>query len=121
MPETLLCNRPTLSCWSTRCSASSVLPAVFFAILLSNQHGVHYESGGPERHLHKKDGLVILLTPAQVQRSAQVFLLQSGIPVATPRPAGKGCGRRAGYRPTPRKRYAIVFKTKKTQPQPMIC
>jgi hypothetical protein len=75
----------------------------------------------PAWHPHKKDGQVKPLTPAQVQRSAQVFLLQSGTPAANPRPAGKGCGRQTGYHPAPRKRYEIVFKTKKAQNQPNIC
>lgn len=70
---------------------------------------------------HKKDGQDKPLTPSQVQRSAQVFLLQAGTPAANTRPAGKGPGRQKGYRPPPRKRFDIVFKTKKTQNQPKIC
>jgi hypothetical protein len=68
-----------------------------------------------------KDGQVHPLTPAQVQRSALVFLLQSGTPARNTRPAGKGPGRQNGYRPAPRKRYEVVFKTKKAQKQPQIC
>ena len=75
----------------------------------------------PAWHPHKKDGQDRPLTPAQVQRSAQTFLLQSGTPAASPRPAGKGHGRQKGYRPAPRKRFKIVFKTKKAQNQPNIC
>jgi len=75
----------------------------------------------PAWHPHKKDGQVKPLTPAQVQRSAQTFLLQSGTPAANPRPAGKGRGRQKGFRPAPRKRYVIVFKTNKAQNQPKIC
>jgi len=75
----------------------------------------------PAWHPHKKGGQVKPLTPAQVQRSAQIFLLQSGTPAANPRPAGKGQGRQKGFRPAPRKRYKIVFKTKKAQNQPKIC
>jgi Transposase DDE domain len=75
----------------------------------------------PAWHPHKKDGQVQLLTPAQVQRSAQIFLLQSGTPAAKPRPAGKGRGRQTGYRPAPRKCFDIVFKTQKTHSQPKIC
>lgn len=75
----------------------------------------------PAWHPRKKDGQDKPLTPAQVQRSAQTFLLQSGTPAANTRPAGNGPGRQKGYRPTPRKRYEIVFKTKKTQNQPKIC
>lgn len=75
----------------------------------------------PAWHAHKKDGQDKPLTPLQVQRSAQIFLLQSGTPAANPRPAGKGSGRPKGYRPAPRKPYKIVFKSKKAQNQPKIC
>jgi len=75
----------------------------------------------PAWHPHKKDNQDKPLTPAQVQRSAQVFLLQSGTPAANTRPAGKGCGRQKGYHPTPRKRFDVVFKTQKAQNQPKIC
>jgi len=75
----------------------------------------------PAWHPHKKDGQDKPLTPAQVQRSTQVFLLQSGTPAPATRPAGKGSGRQKGYRPAPRKRFDIVFKTKKAQKQPKIC
>lgn len=75
----------------------------------------------PAWHPHKKEGQDKPLTPAQVQRSAQVFLLQSGTPAANTRPAGKGCGRQKGYHPTPRKRFELVFKTKKTQHQLNTC
>jgi len=75
----------------------------------------------PAWHPHKKDGQDKPLTPAQVQRSAQAFLLQSGTPAANPRPAGKGPGRPKGYHPDPRKRFEIVFKTQKAQNQPKIC
>jgi hypothetical protein len=75
----------------------------------------------PAWHPHKKDGQVKPLTPSQVQRAAQAFLLQSGSPASNTRPAGKGLGRQKGYRPAPRKRYEIVFKTKKTQKQPQTC
>lgn len=75
----------------------------------------------PAWHPHKKHGQVKLLTPAQVQRSAQVFLLQSGTPAANTRPAGKGRGRQKEYHPLPRKRFEVVFKTKKTRHQPNIC
>jgi len=75
----------------------------------------------PAWHPHQKDGQDKPLTPSQVQRSAQVFLLQAGTPAANPRPAGKGRGRQKGYRPAPRKRFEVVFKTKRTQTQPKIC
>ncbi|HEX5837279.1 MAG TPA: transposase, partial [Anaerolineales bacterium] len=67
----------------------------------------------PAWHPHKKDGQDRPLTPAQVQRSAQAFLLLSGSPAPNTRPAGKGTGRQNGYHPAPRKRYEIVFKTKR--------
>lgn len=75
----------------------------------------------PAWHPHKKDGQLKPLTPSQVQRSAQIFLSQSGTPAANTRPAGKGSGRQKGYHPVPRKRYEIVFKSKKAQKQPKIC
>jgi len=75
----------------------------------------------PAWHPHKKDGQLKPLTPSQVQRSAQIFLSQSGTPAANTRPAGKGSGRQKGYHPVPRKRYQIVFKSKKAQKQPKIC
>jgi len=75
----------------------------------------------PAWHPHQKDGQVQPLTPAQVQRSAQTFLLQFGTPAAHPRPAGKGHGRQKGYHPTPRKRFDIVFKTKQAHSLPKIC
>jgi hypothetical protein len=75
----------------------------------------------PAWHPRKKDGQDKPLTPSQIQRSAQVFLLQSGTPAASTRPAGKGHGRQNGYRPAPRKRFDVVFKTKKNQKQAKIC
>lgn len=75
----------------------------------------------PAWHPRRKNGQDKPLTPAQVQRSAQAFLLHSGTPAANPRPAGKGRGRQTGYRPAPRKRFEVVFKTKKAQKQPNIC
>jgi hypothetical protein len=75
----------------------------------------------PAWHPHKKEGQDKPLTPSQVQRSALTFLLQSGTPATNPRPAGKGIGRQKGYRPAPRKRFDVVFKTKKAQNQPKIC
>jgi len=75
----------------------------------------------PAWHPRKKDGQDKPLTPAQVQRSAQIFLLQSGTPAADTRSAGKGRGRQKGYRPAPRQRFKVVFKTKKMQNQPKIC
>jgi len=75
----------------------------------------------PAWHPHKKDGMDKPLTPSQVQRSAQAFLLQSGTPAANRRSAGKGVGRQKGYRPAPRQRFEVIFKTKKTQTLPQTC
>lgn len=75
----------------------------------------------PAWHPHKKNGQDKPLTPSQVQRSAQAFLLQSGTPAPNTRPAGKGWGRQKGYHPAPRKRFDVVFKTKKAQNQPKTC
>ena len=72
----------------------------------------------PAWHPHKKEGQVKPLTPAQVQRSAQAFLLQSGTPAASTRRAGKGRGRQKGYQPAQRERYDIVLKGKKAQRLP---
>jgi hypothetical protein len=58
------------------------------------------------------------LTPFQVQRSALAFLLELGTPAATPRPAGKGIGRPKNYRPAPRTRYPVIFKSKKVPLSP---
>jgi hypothetical protein len=59
-----------------------------------------------------------MLTPYQVQRSALAFLLELGTPAATPRPAGKGMGRPKNYRPAPRTRYPVIFKSKKVPKSP---
>lgn len=75
----------------------------------------------PAWYPRKKEGQDKPLTPSQVQRSAQAFLLQSGTPAPNTRPAGKGSGRQKGYCPPPRKRYEIVFKSKMAQIQPKIC
>jgi hypothetical protein len=75
----------------------------------------------PAWYPRKKDGQDKPLTPSQVQRSAQAFLPQAGTPAPATRPAGKGCGRQMGYHPAPRKRFELVFKSKKTQCQPKIC
>ena len=72
----------------------------------------------PAWHPGKKDGQAKPLTPAQVQRSVQLFLSHSGTPAANTRPAGKGCGRQKDYHPAPRKRYDIIFKSKKAQKLP---
>jgi len=75
----------------------------------------------PAWHPRYKNGQMRPLTPAQVQRSALTYLLQSGTPARNTRPAGKGYGRQKGYRPASRPRYEVVFKTKKALKQPQIC
>jgi hypothetical protein len=55
-------------------------------------------------------------SPGIVQRGALAFLCGFGTPAAPPRPAGKGTGRPKGYRPQPKKRYPVVYKSSK-QPQ----
>jgi hypothetical protein len=75
----------------------------------------------PAWHPRQKAGQLKPLTPAQVQRSAQIFLLLSGSPAANPRPAGKGRGRHMGFHPAPRKRFEVVFKTKRTHHPPLTC
>jgi hypothetical protein len=66
----------------------------------------------PAWYPRKREQLV-RLTPYQVQRSALIFLLELGTPAHKPRPAGKGTGRPKNFRPAPRIRYPVVFKTKK--------
>jgi len=58
----------------------------------------------------KRDSDKVRLTPGQVQRGATRFIVKLGTPASAPRPAGKGQGRAKGYRPAPRKRYAVVYK-----------
>lgn len=53
------------------------------------------------------------LTPGIVQRGALAFLLGLGTPAAAPRPAGKGLGRPTGYRPRPKPRHPVVYKSQK--------
>lgn len=52
-------------------------------------------------------------SPGIVQRGALAFLCGFGTPSASPRPAGKGTGRPKGYRPQPKKRYPVVYKSSK--------
>ena len=67
----------------------------------------------PAWHPHSRGGRTRPLTPGQVQRSAQRFLLEMGSPAPATRPAGKGLGRPQGYHPKPRPRYPVVKKGKK--------
>lgn len=50
-------------------------------------------------------------TPGQVQRGALRFLQGLGTPAFPTRTSGKGKGRAKGFRPPPRKRFAIIKKT----------
>jgi hypothetical protein len=68
----------------------------------------------PAWYPHKTKSPDQWLTPGQVQRAAGRFLAKLGSPAQPPRPAGKGCGRAKGYRPSPRKRYPVVRKGQKT-------
>jgi len=111
----LNCNRSnnldSLQCWMR------LVGLAYWQLLLMRDT---VQANRPAWHPHKKEDRPIPLTPAQVQRSAQAFLLQTGTPAPNTRPAGKGCGRQTGYRPAQRKRFDIVFKSKKTQTQPSI-
>ena len=66
----------------------------------------------PAWYPHKKEQPT-QLTPYQVQRTALIFLLELGTPACNSRPAGKGTGRPQHYRPAPRTRYPVVFKSQK--------
>ena len=52
-------------------------------------------------------------SPGIIQRGALAFLCGFGTPAAPPRPAGKGTGRPKGYRPQPKKRHPVVYKSPK--------
>ena len=106
------CNLESLKRWMW------VVALAYWQLLLMREA---VQPDRPAWHPRKKNGQDKPLTPAQVQRSAQVFLLQSGISTGKVRLAGKGRGRQKGYRPAPRKRFDIVFKTKKAQNQPQVC
>jgi len=105
-------NLKSLQCWLW-------LVALAYWQLLLMRHAVPADR--PAWHPHRKDGQPRPLTPAQVQRSAQAFLLQSDTPAAAVRPAGKGRGRTKGYHPAPRARFEVVFKTKNAQKQALKC
>lgn len=105
-------NLKSLQCWLW------LVALAYWQLLLMREV---VQSNRPAWHPNRKDGQPHPLTPAQVQRSAEAFLLRSGTPAATVRPAGKGCGRPQGYHPAPRARFAVVFKTKKAQKQVLKC
>ena len=56
------------------------------------------------------------LTPRQVQLTMPSILVAVGTPASLPRPSGKAPGRAKGFRPSPRMRHPIVYKSKK-QPE----
>jgi len=76
--------------------------------------GQDVEDCCPAWYPRKTQGTSPWLTPGQVQRSANRFLVKLGTPAQPPRAAGKGQGRPKGYHPTPRKRYPVVCKGSKT-------
>ncbi len=73
------------------------------------------EPARPAWHPRFRNGQVLPLTPAQVQRAALRYLLTLGTPAKAPKVAGKGKGRPKGYRPDPRTRYPLVKKAKTGQ------
>ncbi len=79
----------------------------YWQLLLMSQE---VENLCPAWYPCKLDSGQARLTPGQVQRGAGRFIAKLGTPASTPRPAGKGRGRAKGYRPTPRKRYDVVYK-----------
>jgi hypothetical protein len=73
--------------------------------------GQEVEDLSPAWYPAKRDGEnKAMLTPGQVQRGAGRFIAKQGTPASAPRPAGKGLGRKKGYRPASRKRYKVVRK-----------
>ena len=66
---------------------------------------------------HKTEENTLKLSPGQVQRGAERYLLQLGTPACDTRTAGKGKGRLKGYHPAPKTRYPVVKKAEVTQIQ----
>ena len=95
---------PTSERWIWLC-------ALAYWQLLLMRHQV--EDLRPAWHPHARAGRALPLTPGQVQRTAQRFLLKMGSPAPATRPAGKGLGRPWGYHPKRRQRYPVVKKGKK--------
>jgi hypothetical protein len=60
---------------------------------------------------------MLKLSPGQVQRGAERYLLQLGTPACNTRTAGKGKGRSKGFHPAPKTRYPVVKKSKTSQNQ----
>lgn len=80
----------------------------YWQLLLMSQE---VENLSPAWYPAKRDSEnMAVLTPGQVQRGAERFIARLGTPASTPRPAGKGHGRKKGYHPAPRKRYEVVRK-----------
>jgi hypothetical protein len=69
---------------------------------------------------HKSEQDALKLSPGQVQRGAERYLLRSGTPACDTRTAGKGKGRSPGYRPTPKMRYPVVKKSITSQNQAIL-
>ena len=63
----------------------------------------------------KPEQSMLKLSPGQVQRGADRYLLQLGTPACDTRTAGKGKGRLIGYHPAPKTRYPVVKKSKTSQ------
>jgi hypothetical protein len=84
--------------------------ALAYCQLLLIRHEV--EDRRPDWHPQRVRGRTRPLTPRQVQRQALTFLLTLGTPARSTQPAGKGRGRRLGYRPKPRKRHPVVKKNR---------
>ena len=57
-------------------------------------------------------------TPRQVQLALACLLCQIGTPAVPPRPAGKPPGRPMGFRPMPKTRHPVIYKSKKTRSPP---
>lgn len=73
----------------------------------------HVADRRPDWHPIQRRGCLRPLTPRQVQRQALAFLLTLGSPARPAQPAGKGTGRPEGYHPEPRRRHAVVKKSRK--------
>ena len=71
--------------------------------LVADHHPAWYRHATPSQPWSRSPGIV--------QRGALAFLCGFGTPAALPRPAGKGTGRPKGYRPQPKKRYPVVYKS----------
>jgi hypothetical protein len=87
------------------------LCAIAYMQLLLIRHQV--DDVRPAWHAKPRTGQPHWLTPGQVQRAAQRFLLRLSTPAQATRPAGKGKGRPQGFCPKAHTRHPVVRKTKK--------